>query len=390
MKTVIRYPILFRAHPGRTEKPKDVLVPYLHEHDVPEISEAETHIAFRSQKYALVEYDGRLFSKVGKPGSNSAEACFGHAFEKEELRRRPWWIPTIEGDKVYIRYAGQPLDNLAYYRLYLDGGDKARETMIWPALTPDYQRHLGGPRSRNEFTFQGLVDKIRDINGVQFDAGREEHRAEAERLIVIDGSYWIETTPPAICVAHEGRMIVELSHLPNWLDHDLGRQYFPLTAKDEAIEYARRAQAITQRSEEPVRNFADWTDFRFDDNPLFAFDYEGYSLKRTTFLLGGDIARAMTGNGEIEGKIGSARARAVLSAKEGARSCGADYRTWPDASDLVHDVTDAWKMTGRKPGWTEIPPKRHEFGTMICERAAQMADSMPISVSARSTWTTSP
>jgi hypothetical protein len=390
VKTVIHYPILFRAHPGRTENPKDVLVPYLHEHDVPEISKEETSVAFRSQQYTLLEYDGRLFSHVGRPGSPSAAGCFGHGFETGERRSAPWWIPTIEGDRGYVRYAGQPLDNLAYYRLYLDGGDKARETTLWPALVPDYQRHLGGPRSRNEFTFQGLADKIRDIDADQFESGREEHRAEADRLIIIDGAYWIETAPPTICVTHAGRMTVELSHLPNWLDQELGRQYFPLAAKEEALDYAKMAQAITGQGQDQIRNFFELSNFHFDDNPLFAFDHEAYSVKRTTFLLGADMARVMAGNPEIENKIGSAKALAILAAKEAARACGADFRTWPDADELVHDVTEAWKMTGRKPGWAVVPPKRREFGTMICERAVQMADSRQISVLSRRTWTAAP
>ncbi|MNW17391.1 hypothetical protein D3C71_2165670 [compost metagenome] len=40
-------------------------------------------------------------------------------------------------------------------------------------------------------------------------------------------------------------------------------------------------------------------------------------------------------------------------------------------------MTEAWKMTGRKPGWANIPANRHAFGTMICERAA---DTSKISV----------
>ncbi|MBY3433474.1 hypothetical protein HFN89_04870 [Rhizobium laguerreae] len=387
MKTVIKYPILFKAHPGRCEQPKDVLVPYLHEHEVPEVSKAETEIVFKSEEYTLRQYDGRLFSKVGSPGSASADACFGHAFEKEENRGRPRWIPTIRTDKAYIRYAGQALDNLAYYRLYLDGGEKARETMLWPGLTPDYRSHQGGPRNRDEFTFQGLEGKIRDIDADQFHAWREEHASEADRLLLVDGSYWIETTPPAICVTHGGRMIIELAHLPNWLDHDLARQYFPLTARQEALDYAKRAQAITEQSYEAIRDFTDWPNFMFEDNPLFSFDHAAYSTKRTTFLLGGDMARVMAGNPAVEENIGTTRARAVLVAREAARACGADYRTWPDAADMVHDVTEAWKMTGRKPGWAVIPPKRHDFGTMICERAADMVDALPISVSARGTWT---
>lgn len=387
MKTVIKFPILFRAHPGRTAGHKDVLVPYLHEHDVPEVSGSETAVAFKSREYTLLEYDGRLYSHVGKPGSPSANACFGHAFGSEDLRRRPWWIPTRAADKAHVRYAGQPLDSLFYYRLYLDGGEKARETMLWPALTPEYRSHQGGPMNRNEFTFQGLQTKIRDIDADQFQEGRNQHAAEADRLIVVDGSYWIETTPPALCVGHVGRMVVELSHLPNWLDHDLGRQYFPMTAMEEALEYARRAQGLTEYKYRPIHDLVASSDVSFEDNPLFSFDHAAYSVKRTTFLLGGDLARAMAGNPSLEESMGPTRARAVLQARSAARSCGTDYRAWPDAADLVHDVTEAWIMTGRKPGWAEIPKKRHEFGTMICERAAAMTDALPIVVPANTAWT---
>lgn len=43
-------------------------------------------------------------------------------------------------------------------------------------------------------------------------------------------------------------------------------------------------------------------------------------------------------------------------------------------------------MTGRKPGWTTIPAKRHEFGTLICERAVSMVEDLPIAVPAATGW----
>ncbi len=387
MKTDIRYPFLFRAHPGRCVEPKDVLVPFVHTHDVPEVSRAETEEVFRSGRYVLRQFDGRLFSLLGKPGSESAQACFDHAFEPDESRSKPWWIPNRADENGYIDYVAKPLDNWAYHRLFLNGEGKARETMLWPPLIPDYSGG-SGYRNRNQFTYQELEGKLRDVDAEQYHRGRAEHAVQADRLLIIGGSYWIETTPPAICVEPIGNgwIHVGFAHVPDWLDTDLGRQFFPLTAREEALDYARRAQTITENPNGEPRDYTDRADFEFDGGPAFEFDFKSYSVKRTTLILGGDMARVLSNHPDLEQKVGETRARSVYLARDAAKACSTDYQEWPDVSDLVHDVTEAWKITGRKPGWATIPAKRHGFGTLICERAFSMVDELPVAVPTATGW----
>jgi hypothetical protein len=382
MRTTVNYPLLFRAHPGKCIEPKDVLVQYMHTDDVPEISTSETRISFKMGPYLLREYDRRLFSYIGKPGSKTANACFDHGFEPVEGRAQPWWIP------LRVRYAAQALDNLIYYRLFLDGGGKARETVLWPPLVPSYSGERGF-RSRTEFTFQGLESKLRDIDSDQLYSGRDLHAVEFSKLILIDGDYWIETTPPAICISNGGWK-ASFAHLPNWLDNDLGRQYFPFDERADAIDYAKRTQQIRARSSDTAKDFSEWMSFVSEENPLFEFDHNAYSAKRTTMLLGGDMARVLAANPELAEKVGSGLTASVNLARDAARECGPDWRAWADTTALTHDVTEAWKMTGRKPGWAEIPAKRHEFGTLICDRATAMVDAMPISVAPAANWRSFP
>ncbi|MBY3151283.1 hypothetical protein HFO56_02640 [Rhizobium laguerreae] len=210
-----------------------------------------------------------------------------------------------------------------------------------------------------------------------FAKGRAEHAAESAKLLVVDRDLWIETTPPAISVSLQGyastaRMVMELAHLPTWLDADLDRQYFPLSDHPAALDYAQRATKLTQTGNQPFEDYTHERAFTAERSHLLSFDPDGYSCTRTALVLAGDVARWITHTPELGEKIGGDRASSVLLARDMAKRIGTDIAEWPDMGDLVNDITDAWKLIGRKPGWANIPANRHAFGTMICDRAADI------------------
>ncbi|MCS4089453.1 hypothetical protein [Rhizobium sp. BK176] len=377
MKIDIRYPLLFSALPSRCYSRKDVFVSFLHTADVPEVSERDVETVFAAETstpYRLVEFDGRLFRKLGALSDHETSRLLDYAFQKDEERNRPWPF-TFENGRANPRPVSQALNNHLCHRLYLEGGEhRQKQIEAWP-FVPFLTGLRGSRTSRNDFRFEDLERKLADIDGEEFGKGRAEHAAEAAKLIVIERDLWIETTPPAIKVGVAGfnssaRMVMELSHLPTWLDADLDVQYFPLTDHSAALEYAERATKLTHTGTQPFEDYTHERPFTTDTTDLLSFDGDGYSCARTALILGGDVARSITNAPELVEKIGDGRARAALLARDMAKAIGTDISAWPDMGDLVNDITEAWKMTGRKPGWANIPANRHGFGTMICDRAA--------------------
>ncbi|MDW9479072.1 hypothetical protein GOB57_10390 [Sinorhizobium meliloti] len=378
MKLDIRYPLRFSALPPRCASRKDVLVSFLHKADVPEITAGEVSTVFEAATeipYRLVDYDGRLFRRIGNPEDEAVAELLKSGFQQDESRNRLFYF-TFENGKSAQRPVSQSLNNHLCHRLYLEGNNRDKELEAWPFI-PVIKGFAGRRTTRNSFLFEDIERKLKDIDGDEFAKGRAEHDLEAAKLLLVDGELWIETPPPAIAVKVEGyassaRMVMELTHLPDWLDGDLDRQYFPLSEHEKALEYAAKATKLTATGTEPFEDYSFEREIAIHDSRLLSFDAEGYSCTRTSLILGGDVARWLTYTEGLREKVGEDRARSVLLARDMAMDIGTDISGWPDMTDLVHDITEAWKITGRKPGWANIPQNRHAFGTMICERAADV------------------
>jgi hypothetical protein len=378
VKIDIRYPFRFKAFPPRCSGRKDVFVSFRHTADVPEISQSEANCVFEAATevpYRLVEYDGKLFRRIGHPKSEAVVDLLKLGFQQDEVRGQLFHF-TFENGKSAQRPVSQALNNNLCHRLYLEGDNREKELEAWP-FVPVITGFAGRQTTRNSFLFEDIERKLKDIDGDEFAQGRKEHAAEAAKLLLVNGDLWIAAPPPAIAVKVEGygttaRMVMELTHLPEWLDRDLDRQYFSLSEHDKAIEYAERATKITASGTQPFEDYTFERDISASDSHLLSLDAEGYSCARTALVLGGDVARWLSCTEGLAEKLGAERARSVFLARDMAKNIGTDISEWPDMSDLVHDVTEAWKTTGRKPGWASIPQNRHAFGTMICDRAADV------------------
>lgn len=386
MKTAIRYPIRFSAVPPRGGRRKEVVCSYLHVHDVPELSVRDTDTVLEigttvPKPERLIEYDGRLFRKIGRGERDGSVAAFPTAFMPFLKRNGPWKFTFEGGNRGEEPPISQALDNLVAYRMYLDGNGWETEEEAWPTL-PKHPGYIE-TRSRNEFRFEEIEHKLKDVDFEMLERGRREIALEAGKLILVDGSYWFETPPPAISVACEGygvtaRMVAEITYLPNWLDRRLDRQYFPLSASEEAIAYAEKSNPLTEGKSQNFENYSDEVDFGDTEHALLDFDHREYSYRGIALAMAGDVQRWLNKTPYLGEKIPLEAKAAVQAVSEVARNIGPCISEWPDVSEHVATVTAAWKGIGRKQGWAEIPAQRRRFADLLCAMADEMAENQTI------------
>lgn len=391
MMTTVRYPIAFKALPQRCAGVKTVYCTFPHQCDVPEIGMSETTAVAEfgtDTRHALLEYGDRLYRKMGNP--EQVVRQMDTAFENPNRRDDPWVFAFEGGQRTDDPPPSRPLDNLVAFRTYVEAGVKGvDQDGIWP-----YQP-TGRGRYREEFHYEQLERRLVEIDGASFTKAREEHVREGERLLVVDGVYWIETPPPVIMVSLEGtrtteRASLQLVHLPDWIDRDLSRQYFPLTRHEEALEWAMKLNHLRSHGHDPLEDYSREMEVSSTDHPLLDFDHAGHSVRRTAFVLASDAARWLDTDGAANVKAGQKAVDTAYRVRDMAVACGTDMSDRPDVADMVPDIVKAWKATARKPGWAVIPTNRLNLGNAICERAEEMAADMPISVDTTMGWEPKP
>lgn len=396
MKTDINLPLAFKATPKRNDYEKTVICAKVTTVDVPEISSAETTEVGRFDTvfpHRLIERDGKLYRHVGAVGSEAAADCFGRAFTTDVRRDDAWTFTFEAGNRTDPPPASKALDNLVAFRAYASISGRVDET-TWP-----YQAALRGNgenRTRDKFVYEELLGRLAEIDATSFASAIAEQETEAQKLLLVDGDYWIETTPPAIMVSMEGtgrtaRAVLQIVHLPNWIDRDLSKQYFPFDRHGEALEWARQMNNCREgHATDALEDFSGEALAHGLDHPLMTFDFEAHAVRRATYVLATDACRWLNRDGVANVKAGPDAVRAAYAVRDMAIGCGTDMGEWPDVADVVPDITSAWKSTSRKPGWAVLPQNRFWFGNLICANAEKMAADLPIYLATAPGWEPAP
>lgn len=393
MKLLARYPIAFKAHPGRCENPKTVVCSYPVVVDVPEVSPAEVMTVMEVGLNRVVEYDGRLFRLVGRRDGKYAQSFLSEPFVGTD-QSLPYQMASGDGSSLFQQQAaGKPLRNHVYHRLFIQFGERPRETSLYPVVSNNVFHR--GATSRNSCLYEKIEKRLQDVDGSAFQSGVDEATSEAGKLLMAGNDLWVETPPPALSAesddAHRSPLNIRITFLPDWLDPDLGRQYFPLDATGEAVEYLNSMRPLVDRSLYAENIPSAVSSFTHDAAcNLLRFDHVAYSQQRTGLLMGGDLARAIDAHPEKADTVTAASRAAAMKARELATACGTAWRDWPDVDDIVCDVTEGWLEAKRPLGAAYIPDGRHAFGSFVCRRAAELADARPITVDTLPTWKTMP
>ncbi len=179
---------------------------------------------------------------------------------------------------------------------------------------------------------------------------REMRDRQSSRLLIAGDSLWIEETPLCYMVSTfgwdaDGQVCLEFGHMPTWFDADLTKRYFPLSRRDDAIEYANWSSAVSKR------RINDQTgDWSCDDISQFDFDPGPSETAKLSLSLACDTKRALMKDGSRASKLSAGELDAVSRGYEAALQANYVLGDIPDLSDDFPDIVEAWSRLGRKPG----------------------------------------
>lgn len=387
MLMTVRYPIHFGADPPTCDRHKDAILSYPHRVDVPEISRRETHTVVDDKgifPHSVVSYDGRLFRRGGLAKDASRLVSLTRAFENTLDRNAPY-MPLLSSSPKGRPIAAGMWNRLAH-RLHAAGG-RTKEEYAWPPAP--YSNSASYRWTRNEYLFENYIDRAGQIDASQFGASQAEIAAEGEKLIVIDDYIHVETTPLAWCVGvRVGKpyvgVYVTLAHLPEWLDADLDRQYFPISQKQEALNYAESLDATIRTK---FNSGIETADERFDtamvDMGSLEFDHQSYSLNRSVMLMASDVMSAKRNSQDIAAIVDAACPGSNADLEEASNAAvnlGVRIEDWRDVGHCADNVVEAWTATKFKKGWIALPSVRSAFARLACERTLSVAADMPINL----------
>ncbi|MCZ7861237.1 hypothetical protein O9X98_07425 [Agrobacterium salinitolerans] len=375
MLTDIRYPVHFGGQPTTTDRYKVVLFSYPFRRDVDRIEASEVDVVLEVSgdvNATLVEYGGRLFRKVCGLAEAPGHRSLTEAFESAYDRNTPLHPASLWNAEV--RPLGIGLWNRIAHRVYVNANGREGEKHAWP----NAPFNAGTAHwNRNEFTFEKWSKKLGSMAGDEFDKALDEAEREADRLLWIGDELWVETPPLAYEVGYYAdnnnqRFDLELAFLPDWLDLNLDRQYFPLSAKDEALAYAAQANALIKE-----REARDYTGrIKQIGAEVLEFDHVAYSLNRTALLMGGDLSVNIANKPDNARGLTGTHLDAINEARAEIANIGWNPSSWA-VNHLAPDIVEAWQRI-RPHGWTQFTSNRTNFSNLICERALDQFDAIPV------------
>lgn len=376
MITDIRYPIHFGAQPTTTPRYKVVLCSYPFRRDVPEIDARDARTVLElSDEFVngkLVEYDGRLFRNARVQAGDQEHKSLVNSFESPRDRNTPHRPMRSFEDKS--RPLGAGLWNRIAHRVYLNANGRTGEGYAWP--NAPFNMGLA-TWTRNEFTYEKWSKKLGTFAADEFQQSLNEAEREVDRLLWIGDELWIETPPLAYQVGYNGEDFdVRLAFLPDWLDLDLDRQYFPLVDKEEALVYAEQANFRLKG-----RRTADHANVieHVADKTLLEFDHVSYALNRAALLMGGDVAVNIHNKPDNTRGLTGAHHDAIDEVRAEIGKIGWGQASW-SVAHLAGDIAEAWQRVGKPQGWTQFTSNRTNFSHLTIERVNEQLDYLPVMI----------
>lgn len=390
MQLDIKFPILVRATPAASRKAdRHFFGSYVHTAEVAEVSAGETEVGLDSLGFIsgngqrrvfpqLRTYCNRLYRPLGNP-----EGLFTDAFALDRYDKAVDYVVSVPPmSNMARRPLAYPVRDWAQWFIDLHGMDTSRNYKLWPE-----EPRAPKPRvSRNDVLFGQA--QLRDVNGDDFGVFQRMFEAQANRLLVIGGKFWMETTMPCLSVEMTGgdyaakTVTLEAGFLPLVSARTSTWMRFPLSAYDEARAYAEQT-AGEWRGELRI-GYAE-TDGM--DLSAVGFDHNEEAAQAMALAVGSNLVRRSVQHEfhpihqNAAPLFEGTRLARFLAIKEAILSNNDISGERSDLIALIPEITDLWNsVKAQRYEGLGLPPTW--ISARMIAQATEMAENTTISAPA--------
>ncbi|MBY3150993.1 hypothetical protein HFO56_00925 [Rhizobium laguerreae] len=389
MQIDIKFPILVRATPASSKKSERYFYgSHTHRADVREISLSETEVGLDAVTFTagdgtrrifpkLLAYDDRLYRPLGNPHGLFAEA---HGVGSQAATNDyVVTSPALAG--MARRPVSRPVQRWAQWIIDLHGADTERNYKLWPEKTQPPKPTLD--RNGVELSEAGL----KDVNGDDVDIAMKMFEAQAGRLLVIGGKYWMETTMPCLTVSMVGddrrplEVKLDMDFLPQGLAGSTWMR-FPLAAYDEAKDFAQ--QIVADRAGTGDIGHADVAHL---DLSRVGFDHNEETAHAMALAVGSNLVRRSVQHGFHSVHAGSAplfEGRGLArfeTVKDAILSNNDIIGQRSNLIDLIPEILDLWQGV-KSPRYSGLGLPPASLTTLLVAKAVEMSEDTVINVPA--------
>jgi hypothetical protein len=390
MQLDIKFPILVRATPVASKKAdRHFFGSYVHSSEVPEVSMSETEIGLDTLGFIggdgerrvfpqLRSYGNRLYRPLGNP-----EGLFSDAFSRERYDTAVDYVVCVPPLKDMARRPlAYPVRDWAQWFIDLHGMDTSRNYKLWP----EAPRAPNPPVSRNTLDF--AQSQLRDVNGDDLGVFQRMFEAQANRLLLIGGKFWMETTMPCLSVEMTGgdrgpkTVTLNAGFLPLVSTRTTTWMRFPLSAYDEAQAYAE--QMTGEWHGEQKIGYAETEGM---DLSAVGFDYNEEAAQAMALAVGSNLVRRSVQHEfhsvhqDADPLFEGTKLTRFLAVKDAILSNNDISGERSDLVDLIPEIMALWKSikTPRYEGLGLPPPG---ISARMIAQAMEMAENTTISAPA--------
>jgi hypothetical protein len=261
---------------------------------------------------------------------------------------------------------------------------------LWPRdLPPGAVRDRGDSGnwwSRNLFSMDEVLPRL-----TEFDVeGLERARAMADILIdgflIVGEDIWERCGSPAYKVNHSGGThavaAISLVHAPRWHDRRIDCQYFSLSDKAGAVDFAKALVEAMRSNPESLYSSYQVIDLTVPaityDPALLELDRGCEELFRISCALAVDNRRFLLRNPNMQARFGEDTVQAVMHAYEEVAITNYLTGEYGTPEDWLEQNAKVWVSCGRHQGLYTYG--RMEINQLLIERAKRLFDDRPISL----------
>ncbi|MDW9478775.1 hypothetical protein GOB57_08660 [Sinorhizobium meliloti] len=387
MQLDIKFPMLVRATPAASRKGERYFYgSHVHRTEVAEISTRETETGLGSLGFVsgggrrrvfpqLRSYGNRLYRPLGNP-----EGLFANAFKDNRWDRDVDYVVAVPAlENMARRPLAYPIQRWTQWFIDLHGMDTARNYKIWPE-----ERSPRPAVNRNDVDFS--QSQLLDVNGDDFTLFERMFEAQADRLLMIGGKFWMETTMPYLSVTMEGgdyrpkSVRLDVGFLPlaepraTWMR-------FPLAAYDEALAFAEQIAREWRASEIDI-GYAEVDGL---DLSAVGFDHNEEVAHAMTLAVGSNLVRRSVQHEfhkiheNADPLFEGARLSRFLAVKEAILSNNDITGQRSDLISLMPEVLELWNSV-KKPRYEGLGLPVPALSDRLIAKAVEMSEDTMINV----------